>query len=224
MDVASLRHSVNASDEVSAPGGAPETSEETAKSLSPTNRKEYRREVIICLLLHFGLVVVHGVLFVVYAYHWEHGFSMDISSSSTTWFPLLVTTILQTVGTVRLALCSSMLPVLILYLRGVQLYIAVLVLLTQRLALRSDLLTRQTLTSIHDKSGAWLGLGSAVMAVWQQTKLRTGAWGISAITVYLLSVFALHITIPGLLHVVPYNATVAASYPTRLMDTNFTGE
>lgn len=97
-----------------------------------------------------------------------------------------------------------------------------LVLLTQRLALRRDLLTRQTLTAIHDRSGAWLGLGAAAVAVWQQTKLRTAAWSVAAIMAYLLCVFVLHITIPGLLHVVPYNATADALYPTRLMNTNFT--
>lgn len=67
----------------------------------PQPARGSRREVVLCLLLHFGLVAVHGVLFIVYAHHWEHRVTTNISASSTTWFPLLVTIILQTVGTVR---------------------------------------------------------------------------------------------------------------------------
>lgn len=90
-------------------------------------------------------------------------------------------------------------------------------LLTQRLALRSDLRRgSQTLTALHDKSSAWLGLGSAVIGVWQQLKLRTAPVGILCIAAYLIGVFVLHISIPGLFDVVTFNATVPNTHQTTL--------
>lgn len=82
--------------------------------------------------------------------------------------------------------------------------------------------TRQTLTAIHDKSSAWLGLGSASVSLWQQLKLRAAALGVLGIATYLLGVFVLHITIPGLFHVVPFNATVSALYVTDVAIANYT--
>lgn len=74
----------------------------TVKGGSPARGNRF--QVLLCLLLHFGLVVIHGILFVVYAYHWEQRITMNITPSSTTWFPLVVTTVLQTTGTVT---CSE---------------------------------------------------------------------------------------------------------------------
>lgn len=93
---------------------------------------------------------------------------------------------------------------------------AVLIGFTQRLALRSDLFTRQTLTAIHDKNAAWLGLGSAFGSLWQQLELPAAVYGVALITLYLLGIFALHITIPSLFHVVPFNETVSSLHPTTL--------
>ena len=78
-----------------------------------------------------------------------------------------------------------------------------MVLLAQNLALRRDLNARQTLTAIHDKSRAWLGLGSSLASLYQQTKLRAAAWGVLAVTAYLTGISVLHITISSLLDVVP---------------------
>lgn len=97
-----------------------------------------------------------------------------------------------------------------------QVYLTVLVLLTQRLALRGDLYTRQTLTAIHDKNTAWLGLGSSFTSLWKQKRLPAAVYGVTLITLYLLGIFTLHITIPTLFHVVPFNATVSSSYPSVL--------
>ena len=91
-------------------------------------------------------------------------------------------------------------------------------LFTQRLALRNDLNTRQTLTAVHDRSRAWLGLGSALSSLWDQ------AWGVFCIIIYLMSIFALHISIRGLFHVVPYNATVQTVHPTLLANANYTAK
>ena len=105
-----------------------------------------------------------------------------------------------------------------------QVYTAVLVLLTQRAALRNDLHRRQTLTAVHDKSTAWLGLGAALGAMWQQTKLRAAPWAVCAVALYLTCVFVLHISVAGLFHVVPYNATVPQHVQTKLANANYTAK
>ena len=82
-----------------------------------------------------------------------------------------------------------------------------MVLFAQRLALQRDLSQRQTLTAIHDKASAWLGIGSAITAVVQQAKLQTAVWGVIHIALYFIGVFILHVSIPSLFHVVPFNGT-----------------
>lgn len=87
---------------------------------------------------------------------------------------------------------------------------------TQQLSLQRDLQTRQTLTAIHDKSSAWLGLASSLSSLWQQWKIPTAVWGVIDITLYLGGIFALHVTIPSLFHVVPYNTIVKVHATTQL--------
>lgn len=103
-----------------------------------------------------------------------------------------------------------------------QIYLAIIVLLTQRLALQRHLYERRTLTAIHDTTMAWLGLASSVTSLWNQTKLRTALGSISCITVYLLGLFTLHITIPGLFHIAPYNATMYSVRQTVLSNATYT--
>lgn len=105
-----------------------------------------------------------------------------------------------------------------------QIYTAVLVFLAQRLALRKALNTPQTLTALHDKTSAWLGVASSAVSLCQQIKLRTAAWGISGIALYLLGVSVVHISIPGVLEVQVYNATVSIQSQTRLANANYTAK
>ena len=100
-------------------------------------------------------------------------------------------------------------------------YLSALVLLTQRLALRADLSRVQTLTAIHDKNNAWLGLGSAFVSMYQQLRLRAAGIGVASILAYLLSVFALHVTIPSMLHAEPFNDTATTIAPTILENASF---
>ena len=95
-------------------------------------------------------------------------------------------------------------------------YLAILVLLTQRLALSRDLRTRQTLTAIHDKNSAWLGIGSAGIGLWEQAKLLSAISGISGIALYLFGIYVLHVTIPALVHVSAYNTTVPTIHVTNI--------
>ncbi|GJE88181.1 hypothetical protein PsYK624_042640 [Phanerochaete sordida] len=159
------------------------------------------RATVLCLTLHVLLVFMHFALLFILVRRYDHLITMPIDTFTTTWAPLIVGTTLQAFATV---------------------YTAVLVLLTQRLALRRDLNTPQTLTALHDKSSAWLGVGSALVSLWQQTKLRVATGGVLSITLYLLGVFTVHISIPSTLHLQLYNATAPVQYPTQLARANFT--
>ena len=87
--------------------------------------------------------------------------------------------------------------------------------------MRSELNAKQTLTALHDKSNAWLGLGSAVMTMWDQTKVPTALPGVGLITVYLIAVYLLHVTIPAIFNAQPFNGTMPTIQPTRLSRVSF---
>ncbi|KAH7903529.1 hypothetical protein BJ138DRAFT_968007, partial [Hygrophoropsis aurantiaca] len=63
-----------------------------------------------------------------------------------------------------------------------QIYTAVLVFVTRRLALSYNFSRRQILTSIHDKSEAWTGIGAALSGLWDQTKIKTSMGASIAVT------------------------------------------
>ena len=75
-------------------------------SFQPETR-HHKREMILCISLHIGLVLMHAALFVVYSHHYEWSISMRIDSLTTTWAPLAVGTVLQTFGTVSAAALVS---------------------------------------------------------------------------------------------------------------------
>ena len=97
-----------------------------------------------------------------------------------------------------------------------QLYCAILVVVTQNLALRRNLQVRQTLSAIHDKSAAWLGIGSSLLALLRQRKLNTDVLGVLQITIYLVLLFTLHITIPSMFLVSATQSTNGLMYTTQL--------
>lgn len=68
---------------------------------------------------------------------------------------------------------------------------------TQRLALQDIFYRRQTLTSIHDKSAAWLGLGSSAFAVLRQKSLATDRMGVVVTLCYLLFISIVHTIFPS---------------------------
>jgi hypothetical protein len=75
---------------------------------------------------------------------------------------------------------------------------------------------RLKLTSIHDISGAWSGLGSALSSVWQQTDIPASWWTTSAVATYLACISVLHITSSTLLQFETFNTTISISVPTAL--------
>ena len=86
----------------------------------------------------------------------------------------------------------------------------------QRVALKQDVHTRQTLTAIHDKSSAWLGLGSSISVLMDQLKLPTAAPKVMFTFLYLGGISTLHIAIPATLNVNTYNGTVLVERNTTL--------
>ncbi|KAG1898901.1 uncharacterized protein F5891DRAFT_1279268 [Suillus fuscotomentosus] len=75
-------------------------------------------------------------------------------------------------------------------------YTAVLLFLTQRLAISRTLVRRVKLTAVHDISGAWAGLGSALTSVWRQTDIPASRWTTSAVAIYLASITGMNNTSP----------------------------
>lgn len=93
---------------------------------------------------------------------------------------------------------------------------AVLVFLTQRLAMSRALVRRLKLTSIHDISGAWAGIGSALSSVWKQTGTPALLWSTVAVTAYLVCISVLHVTSSTLLQFQTFNYTMTTNVSTTL--------
>ncbi|KAF9234597.1 hypothetical protein BU15DRAFT_78891 [Melanogaster broomeanus] len=86
-------------------------------------------------------------------------------------------------------------------------YTAVLVYLTQSLALTRDLSRPQLLTAIHDTSGAWSSIGAALLFLWRQAKVTASLGKVLAVATYLLNTMILHITSSSILQFQTYNTT-----------------
>ncbi|KAL1745749.1 hypothetical protein HDZ31DRAFT_35745, partial [Schizophyllum fasciatum] len=99
------------------------------------------------------------------------------------------------------------------------LYGALLIWLTQRLTLRRLLTSKQTLTAMHDEYNSWIGLGSALLTLCSQRKIRSALGSIGCIACYLICATILHITIPAMLSLqvsnldIPVPQTMALAYP-----------
>ncbi|KAI0777092.1 hypothetical protein BC629DRAFT_632196 [Irpex lacteus] len=153
------------------------------------------REEQLCRVLHIILILFYVALVIIASQHYEHGLNFPFTPSGQTTISVTVSIISQGFGT---------------------LYLAGLVLVTQRVALIHDLHTRQTLTAIHDKTSAWLGLGSSLLAIVDQIKLPSVVFSVAFIGSYLLGIAALHITIPASVSVNTYNATIMTQQTTQL--------
>ncbi|KAL1750888.1 hypothetical protein FB107DRAFT_294262 [Schizophyllum commune] len=81
------------------------------------------------------------------------------------------------------------------------LYGSLLIWITQKLALRRLLTSRQTLTAIHDEYNSWIGIGSAMLALAGQRRIRSALPWVSCITAYLVCITALHSTVPSMVTV-----------------------
>ena len=62
---------------------------------------------LLCLALHVALVIIHGLLFVVWKFSWEHALNVKDETSAAIRLPTVLTVVSQTAGTVgRFAFAS----------------------------------------------------------------------------------------------------------------------
>ncbi|KAG2145422.1 uncharacterized protein EDB93DRAFT_1104674 [Suillus bovinus] len=148
-----------------------------------------------CYIMHGMLVMIHIVLVFFYVYEsLEHHVTLCSTKYNDFWSVVLSAS-LQAFYTI---------------------YTAVLLFLTQRLAISRTLVRRVKLTAVHDISGAWAGLGSALSSVWRQTDIPASWWTTSAVAVYLASISVLHVTSSVLLQ---FQALGSDNFMTTLVPT-----
>ncbi|KAL1706780.1 hypothetical protein EV121DRAFT_200653 [Schizophyllum commune] len=80
-------------------------------------------------------------------------------------------------------------------------YGALLIWITQKLALRRLLTSRQTLTAMHDEYNSWIGIGSALYTLYGQFRIRSALPWVLCVTMYLINITVLHIVTPSMLSV-----------------------
>ncbi|KAG0694159.1 hypothetical protein DFH29DRAFT_1083931 [Suillus ampliporus] len=146
-------------------------------------------------MLHGMLIMIHIVLLIFYIRRWEHRVTLSFTPTNSNVWPVVLSASLQAFYTI---------------------YTAVLLFLTQRLAISRTLVRRLKLTAIHDISGAWAGLGSALSSVWQQTDIPASWWTTFSVTAYLASISVLHVTSSTLLQLPTFNTSMATSVSTTL--------
>ncbi|KAJ7153312.1 hypothetical protein C8R46DRAFT_1357193 [Mycena filopes] len=143
----------------------------------------------LCVILHLILVVLHITLLGVGARHLEYGVVFPLERQS------IISSMISGISTTFAALYSS-----------------VLVLMSQTLAMRRNLLINQTVTATHDNISAWTGLGAALLGLWNQKSIPASVLGTLSVFLYLLNIAVLHITTPSLLSL----QTFTDSLPTNV--------
>ncbi|KAH7882201.1 hypothetical protein F5I97DRAFT_437003 [Phlebopus sp. FC_14] len=154
---------------------------------------------LICYVLHGLLIVIHAALLALHSQGVDRHIAIPFEKSYLYSVVLIVGQ--QTFFTI---------------------YQGALVVLTQQLALRSNLLRRQTLTALHDKSLAWGGLGASILSLWRQGTLPTAVCGTLSVVLYLISISILHVTSSSLLDVESYGSTFPTLSRTNLATPNMT--
>ena len=76
--------------------------------------------------------------------------------------------------------------------------------------------TRQTLTAVHDISGAWNGIGAAINTLWQQTQIVSAPSAILLTLAYLGCISGLHIVSSSVVQFEAFNNTVTSLVPSTL--------
>ena len=142
-----------------------------------------------CYLLHGVFVLLHVVLLLVLMRHPEHCVVIQsVSEVSTTALAaslqfFYVVSPTSTTGNMQSVTQTG----------SSKAYSLILVSITQRLAVSRAMARTQNLTSVHDLSQAWTGIGSALVGVSQQVKVVASLRTTLAVTIYYLCVSVLHI-------------------------------
>jgi len=88
--------------------------------------------------------------------------------------------------------------------------------LTQRLSTSRLLRHKETLTSLHDLTKAWCGVGSAMDSLWQQISVASSPCKVTAVMVYLLSISAIHISASSIMQFENFNNIIETSVSTTV--------
>ncbi|KAH0834262.1 hypothetical protein J3R83DRAFT_11618 [Lanmaoa asiatica] len=75
---------------------------------------------------------------------------------------------------------------------------------------------RQKLTAMHDISGAWNGIGAAIGASWEQTKVVSALSTILLTMAYLSCISGLHIILSSVIQFEAFNNTVTSVVPSTV--------
>ncbi|KAJ7191489.1 hypothetical protein GGX14DRAFT_600487 [Mycena pura] len=145
----------------------------------------------LCFTLHLLLVLIHIAVLLSAIHHWEHRFTFLIEHQTTVSFWTAVVS--QSFGTI---------------------YCAVLVLLTQKLAMQRTT-ELMTFTAVHDNISAWAGLGSALATLFNQVSVPASVLGTLSIVGYLGCIATIHVSIPAIISVDAFNATARVAIPVR---------
>ncbi|KAF8552853.1 hypothetical protein OG21DRAFT_1326343 [Imleria badia] len=145
-----------------------------------------------CYVLHIVLVALQVILLALLIRHPEHSVVIPFESSTMT---ISLSALLQAIY---------------------MLYSALLVVVTQRLALSRIVCERRKLTTVHDVSGAWTGIGAAVYILWQQRQLPSSIREITAVVTYLTSMLVLHIGSSSIMQWQAFNSTLLGVLPSDL--------
>ncbi|KAF8434493.1 hypothetical protein L210DRAFT_3506559 [Boletus edulis BED1] len=137
------------------------------------------------LELEDGSTQVHIALISIFVHHTEHHIIIPLESMGIT------------------IACKAALQLFY------TLYMAMLVFMTQQLTKCRAMTSRRDLTSVHDISRAWTGVGSAVISLSQQRKGPVSFWMTLWTTVYLACVSVLHISSSAVMEFQAFNGTTA---------------
>ncbi|KIJ64354.1 hypothetical protein HYDPIDRAFT_28797 [Hydnomerulius pinastri MD-312] len=169
-------------------------SQDSHRKLGPNRASKGSKAMLRwCYSLHVLLVIIHVVLLAMLPAHPEHRVIIPFDSD------VLITGL------------SALLQAFY------TLYTALLVFITQRLALSSTLSRRQKLTAVHDTCMAWKGLGAAINGLWQQTKVAASPCAIAAIVAYLASVSVLHIASSTIMQFQTFNNSLTSTVSSTLV-------
>ncbi|KAJ6509820.1 hypothetical protein DFH09DRAFT_1198507 [Mycena vulgaris] len=145
---------------------------------------------ILCPALHATLIMLHVMLLGMWRVQFEHKIMFSTEIQNTISF--IVKTTSTAFGTI---------------------YFALLVFITQKLAIRSYLQRSSTLTATHDNIMAWSGIGSALSTAYHQLSIPASVSGTLAVFAYLGGIAILHVTTPTLLSVATVNISTSSSVP-----------
>ena len=105
---------------------------------------------------------------------------------------------------------------------SLKLYTAGLVFITQQLAIPAILTKHHYLTTVHDISQAWTGIGAAVYSLWQQTKLVSSILPMLGVMIYLACISTLHIASSTIMQFTAFNSTSTISIQSNVTWPNST--